>query len=186
MMYDLEHKEILWYQRNFCQICTPSQILSIEFPETWQLSRTSYDRTFGWVSWNFYGSNHEIWLETKGNIVKSAKVLPDLHYKPNSVNRISWNLAIIKNIIRQNFWESFVKLLWPNHEIWLETQGNIVITAKFLPDLHFRPNSVNRISWNLAIIKNMIRQKFWESFVKLLWPNHEIWLETQGNIVILW
>ena len=52
-----------------------------------------------------------------------------------SVDRITLNLAIIKNIIRHNFWVSFVKFLLANVKISLEKQENIVKSVKFLPDM---------------------------------------------------
>ena len=49
-----------------------------------------------------------------------------------------------------------MKFLQANLKICLGTQGKIMKSAKFLPDLNFNQVSVDRISSNLAIIKNII------------------------------
>ena len=135
--YDLENKEISWNQRIFCQICNFYQVLFDRIPSTWQLSKTSEDTTFGWVLWNFYVP---IWrYDLKHNEISwnQRNFCQICNFYQVFFDRISPNLAIIKNIWRHNFWVSFVKFLRANLKVWLETQQNIVKLAKFLPDLQF-------------------------------------------------
>ena len=122
-------------QRNFYQIYNFNQV----FVERISLTIIkNVIRHYIQVSFvKFLRANLRIWLETRWNIAKSAKFLPYLQFNQVFVDRICSNLAIIKKIISHYIQVSFVKFLRANLKIWLETQWNIVKSAKFLPDLQF-------------------------------------------------
>ena len=118
----------------FARFAILTKFLSIEFLQTWQLSKTSEVTTFGWVLWNFYVP---IWrYDLKHNEISwnQRNFCHICNFNQVFVDRIPSNLTIIKNTIRHNFWMSFVIFLRANLKIWLETQWNIVKSAKFLPD----------------------------------------------------
>ena len=121
----------------FARFAILSKFLSIEFLQTWQLSKTSEDTTFGWVLWNFYVP---IWrYDLKHNEISwnQRNFCHICNFNQVFVDRISSNLVTFKNIIRHYILVSFVKFLLANLKIWLGKQGNIVKSAKFLPDLQF-------------------------------------------------
>ena len=168
----------------FARFAILTKFLSIEFLQTWQLLKNIWRHNF-WVSFvKFLRAYLKIWLGKQGNIVKSAKFLPDLQFLPSFFDRISPNLAIIKNIWRHNFWVSFVKFLLANLKIWLGKQGNFVKSAKFFARFAILTKflSIEFLqTWQL--LKNIWRHNFWVSFVKFLRAYLKIWLGKQGNIV---
>ena len=110
-----------------CIVYTPRTRAFIE------LSLLKLNFTFTYLVWCSRTEVLEIRIARllSDNSVLENRVLPDLRIK------VFLNFEIIKNIIRHSFWVSFLKFLWADLKIWLETLGNISKSAKFLLDLRF-------------------------------------------------